>query len=194
MVLSRQTGTEEKLGTPSLRQHAMPSPLHPLLALLLLSTIFSFFLSNLGIPAPLCPSDFLLLSLTPHLIFASHPILPPSPGTYPSLPSLLTSPHLFAYPNRSCSVLPHHKATAKAALPPPLPQPPHSPTGGDRALPSDYTGGVGLEYSPEGRQLSISDNCRERDKHTRVCTHTHPPSPTTPTSHPCSFVNQGAIT
>lgn len=48
-------------------------------------------------------------------------------------------------------------------------------------LPSDYTKeGVGreVEYSPEGRQLSISDNCpeRERHTHTRVSKHTdHPP-------------------
>lgn len=120
MVLSRQTGIEEKLGTPSLRQHAMPSPLHPPLALLLLSSTFPSFVSNLTIPAPHCPRDFLLLSLTPHLIFTSHPTLfPPSPSPALTPPSCLSlPPHIFfAYPNRSCSVLPHHKARAKAAQP-----------------------------------------------------------------------------
>lgn len=38
-------------------------------------------------------------------------------------------------------------------------------------------GAAGLEYSPEGRQLSISDNCRERDTH--ACAQTHAP----PTHH-----------
>lgn len=93
MVLSRQTGIEEKLGTPSLRQHAMPSPLHPPLALLLLSSIFPSFVSNLTIPAPHCPRDFLLLSLTPHLIFTSHPTLPPPRPAQP-LPLPPVSPYL----------------------------------------------------------------------------------------------------
>lgn len=51
--------------------------------------------------------------------------------------------------------------------------------GCNRGLPSDYTGGMGLEYSPEGRQLSISDNCGERDWRARVwakqtCRQPHP--------------------
>lgn len=173
---------------PQTACHAL-TPLPSAVSSFTLSHIFLFPLQSS--PAPLCPPDLLLLSLSPHLIFASHPILPLLPSSYPSFLSLPTSPHLFAYPNRSYSVLPYVKARAKTALSPPhSPQPPHSPTGGDRALPSDYTGGAGLEYSPEGRQLSISDNCRERDTHTRVHTHAH----ALPYSSSCSFVNQGAIT
>lgn len=96
-----------------------------------------------------------------------HPPNPPSPSPM----SLPISPDRFAYLNRSRSVLAQHKAKANPPLPLPFPQPPHSPKGGDRALPSDYTVGEGLDYSPEGRQLSISDNCRERDTHACVCTH-----------------------
>lgn len=113
-----------------------------------------------------------------------HPPNPPSPSPM----SLPISPDRFAYLNRSRSVLAQHKAKANPPLPLPFPQPPHSPKGGDRALPSDYTVGEGLDYSPEGRQLSISDNCRERDTH--ACVHTH----TLPFLPSCSFVNRGPIT
>lgn len=157
----------------------MPCPHPSTLTLLLLSTIFSFFLPNLTIPAPRCPCDFLLpVSFSPLT-----PFFPPCPALTP--PSCLP-PQIVAYLNRSRSVLSHHRTEPKQHCPLLSPQPPHSPTGGDRALPSDYTGGAGLEYSPEGRQLSISDNCRERDTHACAQTHTHIP--------PCSFVNQGAIT
>lgn len=89
-MLSRQTGTDEKLGTPSLRQHAMPSPLHPLLAPLLFSAVFSLFLSNLTVLAPCCPPDFPSPYLS-HLIVASRPI-PPSRAHPPPLPPV--SPYL----------------------------------------------------------------------------------------------------
>lgn len=149
MVLSRQTGTEEKLGTPSLRQHAMPSPLHPLLALLLLCTTFSSLLSNLRIPAPCRPSDFLLLSLAPHLIFASHPVLPP-PGPALTPPSRLAlPPHIsFAYPNRSRRVLPHHKAGAKATRPPPFPEPSSLSYGGRQSPALRLHWGRGVRIQP----------------------------------------------
>lgn len=154
MVLSWQTGSEKKTG-----DH-FPQP-------------SSFSFSILSIVVPRCPPDFLPLSLTPHLLFTSHLILSPPNPPSPSPMSLPISPDRFAYLNRSRSVLAQHKAKANPPLPLPFPQPPHSPKGGDRALPSDYTVGEGLDYSPEGRQLSISDNCRERDTH--ACVRTHPP-------------------
>lgn len=74
-----------------------------------------------------------------------------------------------------------HRRTQPPSSPPLLAR----PTGGDRALPSDYTGARGLQCSPEGRQLSISDNCQERDTHACAQTHTHISAR--------SYVNQGAI-
>ncbi len=163
MVLSRQTGTERELGTPSLRQHAMPLTLHPLLTPLLLSAMFSLSLSN-----PMIPPYFLLLSVPPSCLFLTpHILLLILTGLAVCCPTIRPKPNQHGPSSSS----PNH--------------PPRSPTEGDRALPSDYTWGAGLEYSPEGRQLSISDNCRERDTHTRVRTHSPPPH---------SFVNQGAIT
>lgn len=136
----------------------MPSPLHPLLALLLLS-IFLIFSNPISLFLPFVALliSFSYLSL-PISLLPLTPSFPPCPAFTPYLLSFPSSPHLFAYPN---SVLPNQKALA--ALSPPFPQPPHYPTRGDRALPSDYTGGAGLEYSPEGWQLSISDNCREKE-------------------------------
>lgn len=169
---------------PQTCPHPLPSPLF------LTLPYFRFSFLNLSIVAPRCPFDFLPhLSLT--ISFStSHLILPTSCCPWPSpTTSFCLSKQLLQ------SVGPMCKAEANGALPPPFfSKPPHSPEGeaSDRALPSDYTRGAGLEYSPEGRQLSISDNCRERDTHSCVCAHTHADSllffPT------CSFVNQGPIT
>lgn len=158
MVLRRQTGTEEKLGSPSLRHHALPSPLHPYSSAALAHIFLFPFQSHYS-----CPSLPLWFP-SPHLIFSSHPVLSSSPSPYPSFLSLPADCCL-SKQVLQCVVPPKDRA------PPPHTPPPQYPMGGDRALPSDYTGGAGLEYSPEGQQLSISDNCRERD--TRVCTNTY---------------------
>lgn len=186
MVLSRQTGTEEKLGTPSLRHHAMPSPLYTLLTPLLLATIFSFFLSNLIILAAHCPPDFYLLSLTLHLIFTSHPILPSLSSPLPSLQPL--HPWVFLLiPTCLAVCCPIVRPNQSSTAPPPLPTASFFSYGGRQSPALRLHWGVGLEYSPEGRQLSISDNSRERDTH--ACAHTPFHSPSTR-----SFINQGAIT
>lgn len=104
------------------------------------------------------PLIALVISFIPISFFPLTPFLPLCPAL--TCPSCLF-PQIVAYRNQSCSVVPPQDR-AKAALPSPLP-PASSLSldggGGNRALPSDYTGGAGLEYSPEGRQLSISDNC-----------------------------------
>lgn len=144
----------------------MPCPHPSTLCLLLFSSLLYFpcsFPISLSLPL-CCPPDFPSPYLS-HLIVASRPI-PSSRAHPPPLPPV--SPYLPASISQSSAAPPH---------PISLPQPPHSPTGGDRALPSDYTGGAGLEYSPEGRQLSISDNCRERDTHTQTHSHTRAPLP-----------------
>lgn len=112
MVLSRQTGTEEKLGISSLRHHAMPSPLYTLLTLLL-ATIFSF-----SFPISLfLPLMALLISISCLLRSISFSPLTPFCPLCPSLtPPFSSYPHLFVYSNMSCSVLSHCKG--KAALPP----------------------------------------------------------------------------
>lgn len=127
------------------------------------------------------PSHF---RFSPHFPPLAQPLTPPS--------CLSLHHHIFLLIQTGLAVCcPTLRPEPKQRCPPPhSPKPPHSPTGGDRALPSDYTGAMGLEYSPEGRQLSISDNCREKDTHARVCAHTRTPSLTPP----CFFVNQGAIT
>lgn len=121
-----------------------------------------FFFSDLSTAAPCCPPDLLLLSLTCHLIFNLSPHL-----SLFMLPLPLPS-HIFLLIQTSLAVCwPNVRPEPTQFWPPPFRQPPHCPKGApsDRALPSDYTGGAGLEYSPEGRQLSISDNCRERHTH-----------------------------
>lgn len=120
MVLSRQTGTDEKLGTPSLRQHAMPSPLHPLLAPLLFSAVFSLFLSNLTVLAPCCPPDFPSPYLS-HLIVASRPI-PPSRAHPPPLPPV--SPYL---PASLCFIQTCPAVCCPTLRPEPKQPPPPSP-------------------------------------------------------------------
>ncbi|CAB1432530.1 unnamed protein product [Pleuronectes platessa] len=112
MVLSRQTGTDKKLGTSSLRQHAMPSPFHPPLARSSSPlTTFSSRISNLAVPAPRYPPDF-LPSLPSHFCLSiAQPL--------PLLLLLLTSLTSFLLIQKKglavCS--PHHKATTKVALP-----------------------------------------------------------------------------
>lgn len=166
MVFGKPAGMEVKPGTTSPRRALT---LCRLIFFTLPYLLFSF--PTLTIFAPRCPFDF-PLSLTHNLIFNLSPhssffMLPPPP--------LL--PHRFAYPNNSYSMLAQRIGPQPTEHCPLLfPKPPHSPEGeaSDRALPSDYTGGAGLEQSPKGRQLSISDNCRERDTrtHMSVCEHT----------------------
>lgn len=57
--------------------------------------------------------------------------------------------------------------------------------GATEPCPPITPGARGLQCSPEGRQLSISDNCQERDTHACAQTHKHISA--------CSYVNQGAI-
>lgn len=96
---------------------------------------------------------FLIPRLSLTISFPTSHLLrpPPSPAT-----SFCLSKQLLQH------VGPTYEAGANGARRPPSPQTVLLSWGGeagDRALPSDYTGGLGLEYSPEGRQLSISDNC-----------------------------------
>lgn len=189
MVLSRQTGTGGKTG-----DHFSQTCPHYLLGLLLCCAIFSFFLP-ISVLLPLVALLIFFSYLSLAISFStSHLILLSSPFPRLSLAWLPCSPTSFCLSKQVLQCIgPTWGHSQHSACPPlpPIPQPPHSPKGkaSDRALPSDYTGGAGLEYSPEGRQLSISDNCR--DTHAHVCTHTHAGS--LPFFPSCS-VNQGAIT
>lgn len=160
----------------------MPCP-HPssLCSLFLLATIFSFSFPISLFLAVHGPPDFYLLSLTLHLIFTSHPILPSLSSPYPSLSA---PTHIFLF-IPTCLAVCCPIVRPKQPCPLPLPTASFLSYGGRQSPALRLHWGVGLEYSPKGRQLSISDNSRERD--TRVCTHTHSPSTR-------SLINQGAIT
>lgn len=91
-----------KTGDPLLQTACPPPPLIHIL------------FSNLTIPAPRCPPDFLLLSL-PIVPFSPSPFTPPSRLSLPPSTNLLIQTGLAV-------CFPHHKGPTKAALPhPPFP-------------------------------------------------------------------------
>lgn len=97
MVLRQQTGTEEKLSGPSLRHHALPRtppPLFPAFSQTnfpLFSPV-SLFVALVALPFSFSPSNFLL---SPHSSLFALP------------------PQIVVYPNRSCSLLSHHRIQPK---------------------------------------------------------------------------------
>lgn len=110
MVLRRQTGTEEKLGSPSLRHQALPSPLHPY------SSPALFHIFPFSFPISLfLPLAALVISFSPsHFLFSPHSFLLSPVLTPPSCLFL----QIVAYLNRSCSVLSHHRTESKQCSPP----------------------------------------------------------------------------
>lgn len=136
---------------------------HPLLSSLFHSVIFfpPFKSKNC---CPLLPSWF----ACPISHLPSHFALSPHSSLFTLVPPLPSWNFFLLIQTSLALCWSNVRSEPMQCWPPPIPQPPHSLKGesSDRALPYDYTGGAGLEYSPEGRQLSISDNCQERHTHT----------------------------